>query len=606
MPVAALVVAGVSATPALAAAGTTLSQTVSANAHLTRTFGWTIYKKADPGTLDLFKGDSSTVNYTVTLTKDKGTVRGWIDGQVCITNGGAVATQNLASTINVTQPPSTTVIATTSLNVSANPVLNPGQTYCYPYTVDIPSASLVYGATYKVTANTTITNHSGHTGPFGPSTSASVIMPTTETLVHNSVAVSDSQGGPLGTFSAGGTATYGHTFSCNGDQGTNNNTVSTTYTDDDTAGPSASAAVTVNCYALGVSKTVNTSFTRTYTWSIKKLADQSALTLLTGQTFDVHYMVNVSTTSTDSNWAAAGQITVHNPAPVDATINSVSDAVGPIAAKTVDCGVSFPYTLAAGGNLVCNYTVDLPDASGGTNTATATLQNHADSIASGTTDFTGTAAVDFSNATINTVDATATLTDTYLGAGLPGTVNASDTPATYTYTRTVGPYSAPGSYTVDNTATVTGNDTGTGDSSSVSIPVTVNSGGCTLTIGYWKNHPDAITPLLPIWLGTPGGTKSVEVTTSSQAVTILGIPDASNGIDKLYAQLLAAKLSIANSADPSAAASTISAADAFLATHDASDWASLSTADQNQVNAWATTLNDYNNGLIGPGHCPST
>jgi hypothetical protein len=159
---------------------------------------------------------------------------------------------------------------------------------------------------------------------------------------------------------------------------------------------------------------------------------------------------------------------------------------------------------------------------------------------------------------------------------------------------------------VDNTAAVAGTDTGKGDSSSVSIPVTVTSSGCTLSAGYWKTHPDAITPLLPIWLGTPNGAKSVEVTTSSQAVTILGIPDASNGIDKLYAQLLAADLSIAKGADLSAVASTISAADAFLATHDASDWSALSASDKAQVIAWATTLANYNTGLIGPGECSST
>lgn len=133
-----------------------------------------------------------------------------------------------------------------------------------------------------------------------------------------------------------------------------------------------------------------------------------------------------------------------------------------------------------------------------------------------------------------------------------------------------------------------------------------SSGGCTLTIGYWKNHPAAITPALPIWLGTSGGSKSVQVTSSSQAVTILGIPKPSNGIDKLDAQLLAAKLSISNGADSSAVAGTITAADNFLATHSPSpsaDWNSLSTALQSQVNCWATTLDNYNNGITGPGHC---
>ncbi|CAI7573468.1 unnamed protein product [Penicillium crustosum] len=376
--VALVVVAGVSAFPAQASAagitlskrqsqgrgqaGTTLSEEVTANGHRTRTFTWTINKVANPTTLDLVQGGSDTATYTVTLDKDDGTVHTWINGEVCITNGGSVPTENLMSTLKVTQPPSQVVILTV------------GESYCYPYSIDVPSAN---SNTYKVNADTTIINHSGHLGvPFGPNAAATTTIPTTETLVHNTVTVSDTIGGPLGEFSDDHTVTYTHQFDC-GNTGDNPNTASITY-GDGTAGPSASATVTVKCTA---------------------------------------------------------------------------------------------------------------------------------------------------------------------------------------------------------------------------------SGGCTRTIGYWKNHPDAVTPLLPIWLGTEGGAKSVKVTTSSQAVTIEGIPTASNGIDKLYAQLLATKLSIKNGADGSAVTSTIQAADNFLANTNSANWASLSNAVKSQVNGWATTLDNYNNGITGPGHC---
>ena len=136
--------------------------------------------------------------------------------------------------------------------------------------------------------------------------------------------------------------------------------------------------------------------------------------------------------------------------------------------------------------------------------------------------------------------------------------------------------------------------------------------GCSFTIGYWKTHagftgnnPDVVTQFLPIDLGTSGGAKTLTVSTASQAVSVLSFfGNASNGINKLYAQLLGAKLNIANGADGSAIASTISAADAFLATHDSADWSSLTKAEKQQVLAWMETLDDYNNGLIGPGHCP--
>ncbi|MGI9077962.1 MAG: hypothetical protein ACR2G6_11655 [Gemmatimonadaceae bacterium] len=140
-----------------------------------------------------------------------------------------------------------------------------------------------------------------------------------------------------------------------------------------------------------------------------------------------------------------------------------------------------------------------------------------------------------------------------------------------------------------------------------------NSGvGCTNTIGYWKNHdgsgpqPDVVTALLPVTLGSGGG-KSVVVTNTTISNAILSRSYAggssSNGISKLYAQLLAAKLNIKRGADGSAVAATILAADNFLYLYNQADWSSLSKAQQAQVNAWMTTLDNYNNGIIGPGHC---
>jgi hypothetical protein len=137
-------------------------------------------------------------------------------------------------------------------------------------------------------------------------------------------------------------------------------------------------------------------------------------------------------------------------------------------------------------------------------------------------------------------------------------------------------------------------------------------GGCTLTIGYWKNHagfgpqPDHLSQFLPIWLGTPGGARSLNVNNVQMAYDLLtqkvyGVP--SNGITKLYAQLLAAKLNIADGASAGAIAAVIAAADAFLATHYYTSWDSLSKNDKKSVNKWHSTADDYNEGLIGPGHC---
>jgi len=136
--------------------------------------------------------------------------------------------------------------------------------------------------------------------------------------------------------------------------------------------------------------------------------------------------------------------------------------------------------------------------------------------------------------------------------------------------------------------------------------------GCTLTIGFWKTHagfgpqPDLVTQYLPIWLGTAGGSQSINVTNAQIAVNVLGMSvygTPSNGITKLYAQLLGTKLNIANGADGSSINATINSADAFLATHFWTSWDSLSKSNKKLVLTWTELLDDYNNGDIGPGHC---
>jgi len=163
-----------------------------------------------------------------------------------------------------------------------------------------------------------------------------------------------------------------------------------------------------------------------------------------------------------------------------------------------------------------------------------------------------------------------------------------------------------------NTATAIGDPPGSlanvTKTASVSTAVACNQGGCTLTIGYYKNHPSSITPL-PSYLGTSGGTKTLVVSSQAIGVDVLGqrvYGAPANGITKLYAQLLAAKLNGLHGASLSAVSATISSADAFLATHDYLDWSSLSTTEKNSVLVWHSALDNYNNGVTGPGHCGDT
>src|SRR5215211_3156804 len=323
------------------------------------------------------------------------------------------------------------------------------------------------------------------------------------------------------------------------------------------------------CYdlELQVTKDANTSFKRTNDWKIDKSVSPDEWDLFKGDSGTSGYTVSVDKTVTESDYKVSGTISVYNPAPFAANIMDVSDVVSGVGAAAVDCGGSFPITLASKDTLECTYNASLPDKSGRTNTATATLQNYdydsaGQATADGTTDFPGTANVDFSNATVDEIDESIDVTDSLQGA--LGTVDASQAPKTFQYSRNVGPYQECGDYTVDNTASFVTNDTGTTGDDNWTVDINVPCNGCTLTIGYWKTHADpASTRMNPdytlqllaqqpdgtIWLGTPNGAKSVAVT-SSNVVSILKF-DGSNGIKKLQAQLLGAKLNIANSREPS-------------------------------------------------------
>lgn len=116
---------------------------------------------------------------------------------------------------------------------------------------------------------------------------------------------------------------------------------------------------------------------------------------------------------------------------------------------------------------------------------------------------------------------------------------------------------------------------------------------CSLTQGYWKNHPEA-WPVEEIPIGGA-------VYTRAEALVILSTPPAHGDATYILAhQLIAAKLNILNGADGADISDTIDAADAWLA---ANPLGSRPKADRKSGIALAETLDRYNNGLIGPGHC---
>jgi len=118
--------------------------------------------------------------------------------------------------------------------------------------------------------------------------------------------------------------------------------------------------------------------------------------------------------------------------------------------------------------------------------------------------------------------------------------------------------------------------------------------GCTLTQGYWKNHPNA-WPVTSLTLGTVTYTKS-------QALQILDRPVRGNGLVSLSTQLICAKLNIANGASGAAVAQAIANADAMIGGLVVPPIGNgyLSPSSTDGLN---NTLTSYNEGTTGPGHC---
>jgi hypothetical protein len=121
--------------------------------------------------------------------------------------------------------------------------------------------------------------------------------------------------------------------------------------------------------------------------------------------------------------------------------------------------------------------------------------------------------------------------------------------------------------------------------------------GCTLTQGYWKNHPSA----WPVNQLTLGGVTYSE----DELITILQTPPSGGDASLILAhQLIAALLNVQKGAGvPPAVQSAIDAAQAWLASHKDADGRLPYGVHDDAATSLADTLDRFNNGLAGPPHC---
>ena len=623
--------------------GTTLiDATVTVTPHWTTTYGWTIAKSVDVDSFTLYPGDQGISTYTVTLTKDAGTTKAWVDGQICVTNGGAVDTQGLAITAevlyNAKDGNGYQHVTDATVDVSGNPVLSTGpynsvtgyydgERGCYNYKVDIPSP--VAEGDYKVTAHITITNHSGHLGvPFGPDPSATTTFLSTPTLVDNCVNVADTFGSPWTNICVSGSLpTYTKTFTdsvayCDKD---NLNTATFTTVDTGTTG-SASASVHVTCLtAAGFSKTADTDWDKLYTWKISKLADKTEMTLASGESQDVKYTVSVDKLSvTPQNFIVSGTITMtNNFADRDITINTLTDEVPSGETVTID-GFVADTVLGHGETKSWTYSATLTAKTGGTNTATAGITYETFTFSAGEPESLGdqSFSIDathdyaFSATPTNLIDECVTVTDSY--GGTLGTACIGNTlPKDFTYIRTIAAseFTTCGDKKVDNTATFTTIDTSATGSAKWTVTVHIPCGGCTLTPGYWMTHsingpaahPDATWNKLP---PLPSAGPNTQYYSSGQNYlkVLQTAPTSGNVYYILSFQYIAAKLNIlAGASTTPAINAAMVRSNTFFTTYTPTTAGALkaNSAARAQAIADATLLTAYNQGIAtgGPGHC---
>jgi hypothetical protein len=351
---------------------------------------------------------------------------------------------------------------------------------------------------------------------------------------------------------------------------------------------------------------------RDYDWTIEKTGSETELTLYVGETATVDYTV-VVTASMEEFAGVKGQICVLNggdrateglelnpwvlfkngpgpfePLPGATTKITPAEQLGPGEEDCYEFEIEFEPVPGA------NYKVD----------ARVTITNHSGWLGvpfgpSPDADFSLSNQMVVTNECID-------LSDSLYGD--LGTVCVEDLDEnmqkTFEYSYEIGPFGVCGTRDVDNTASFVATDdpTQTG-SDSWTVTVTVPCvDGCSLTPGYWKTHSSYGPARYDDAWANIGEDTIFFLSGQSYYQVLWTSPSGGNAYYILAHAYIAAKLNVLNGAGATAEVeAAIAYAEGFFSTYTPGQ--TLTRPVRNMAIANATVLDNFNNGLIGPGHC---
>ena len=177
----------------------------------TRTFGWSVSKSVSPTEVEIVAGGGGEATWAVSVIKDGGSDQSNVSGEACLTNSGLSPTEGLtvASTVEYREEGrgKWLELAFGPVDVAANPVLDPGESHCYPYSL---AFAPVPNASYQALLVASATIPPGNK-PKTTETATPFSLPESPSLINDSVTVNDTNGQSW-TFAGSGSESYSETF----------------------------------------------------------------------------------------------------------------------------------------------------------------------------------------------------------------------------------------------------------------------------------------------------------------------------------------------------------------------------------------------------------